>query len=175
MSNFRYSIEGSTGGHDHHELAELSAGQIAAVCSSLAKGCEKQRLNSEMEAFYKIAAYYKSKAVAEKSQAPQTAAGFADAAVLLAQDLKTGFPNAGKTAKENADRGAQRSLVWSEKVSIMMEVLLERYAKEGDALLEKTRVFVCDICGFIYIGDTAPELCPVCKVQKFKLLEIERS
>jgi len=35
-------------------LEELSLGEISAICSSLAKGCEKQRLTVEMEAFNKL-------------------------------------------------------------------------------------------------------------------------
>ena len=25
--------------------------------------------------------------------------------------------------------------------------------------------FVCTVCGYIYEGDSAPEVCPVCKVR----------
>ena len=41
-------------------LKELSASEISVVCSSLAKGCEKQRLLTEMEAFNSIADYFKT-------------------------------------------------------------------------------------------------------------------
>jgi rubrerythrin len=165
------AVGGAVGGAENthvESLKELSAGEISAVCSSLAKGCEKQRLNAEMEAFNKIADYYKSKAGAEKGKTLK------DAAKMLDEDFADRFPAANKTAKENADRGALRSLVWSEKVSAMTKSLLERFAKEGDAMFEKTKIFVCDICGFIYAGDAAPEICPVCKVQSFKILQVER-
>ena len=155
-------------GSHAESLKELSCGEIAAICSSLAKGCEKQRLNAEMEAFAKIAEYYSSKADVSGSRT------FEDAAGMLAQDLSDGIPAANNAAKSVADRGAQRSLVWSEKVSIMMKTLLERYAKDGDDMLANTRIFVCDICGFIYIGDNLPDICPVCKVPNYKILEVER-
>ena len=32
---------------------------------------------------------------------------------------------------------------------------------------------VCDICGFIYIGDDPPEFCPVCKVPGHMILRIQ--
>jgi rubredoxin len=150
------------------DLKELSAGEISAICSSLAKGCEKQRLTPEMEAFTKIADYFKTKTAAKGKT-------LEDAAKMLDDDMTKKYPAVSKTAKENADRGAQRSLVWSEKVSTMTKSLLERFAKEGDSILEKTRIFVCDICGFIYIGDTPPEICPVCKVPSFKIIPVERS
>jgi len=149
-------------------LKELSPGEISAICSSLAKGCEKQRLGAEMEAFTQLADYFKAKATAKKGSA------LADANSLLADDIAKGFPAANAVAKAHGDRGALRSLVWSEKVSAMMQSLLERYAKEGDAMLENTRLWVCDICGFIYIGDAPTEICPVCKVPNFKIMEIER-
>jgi rubrerythrin len=41
-------------------------------------------------------------------------------------------------------------------------------------MLENTKIWVCDICGFIFIGDAPPEICPVCKVPKFKIIEVER-
>ena len=36
--------------------------------------------------------------------------------------------------------------------------------------------FVCPVCGYVYEGDAAPEICPVCKApaEKFKLQEGEK-
>jgi rubrerythrin len=155
------------------KIKELSSQEISAICSSLAKGCEKQRLIPEMEAFNKIASYFKSKTSAEKSKTDTVY--LHDAAQMLDADLADGFLSANNAAKENADRGALRSLVWSEKTSAMMKSLLDRFAKEGDAMLENTKIFVCDICGFIYLGDTLPQICPVCKVPNHKIIQIERS
>ena len=149
-------------------LKELSAEEISAICSSLAKGCEKQRLTPEMEAFNELAAYYKAKAASQKGKT------FNDAAKMLDNDIMAGFSAANNAAKANADRGALRSLVWSEKVSAIMKSLLDRFAKEDDAMLENTKIFVCDICGFIYIGETLPQICPVCKVPNYKMIQIER-
>ena len=150
------------------ELLGLSCEEISAICSSLAKGCEKQRLAPEMEAFAKIADYYKTKAGVKKGKTLK------DAAQLLNDDFATGFNAANTAAKANADRGAQRSLVWSEKVSTMLKVLLERFDKEGTAMLENTNIYVCDICGFIYLGDAPPDICPVCKVPHHKILQVGR-
>jgi rubredoxin len=156
---------------DSHRLEndiELSAGEISAICSSLAKGCEKQRLNSEMEAFYKIADYFKSKSSIENNKTLK------DLSKMLEDDLSKGYTVANEAAKNKTDRGAMRSLVWSEKVSVMGKALLDRYAKEGDAMLENTKIFVCDICGFIILGDSPPDICPVCKVAKHKIFQVER-
>jgi rubrerythrin len=93
---------------------------------------------------------------------------------MLADDFATAFPAANAAAKADADRGAMRSLVWSEKVSVTLQALLNRFQKEGDAMLRDHRIWVCDICGFVWIGDTQPEICPVCKVPHFKITEVER-
>ncbi|MDR2883552.1 MAG: hypothetical protein LBV09_00405 [Deferribacteraceae bacterium] len=154
--------------HHDEELRELSAGEISAICSSLAKGCEKQRLNAEMEAFNKIADYYKSKARTESGKT------FTDIADLLNRDQTESFPAANASAQAAADRGALRSLTWSKKVSAMCDVLLKRFDKEGEAMLANNKIFICDICGFVYVGNTPPELCPICKVPKHKILEVKR-
>jgi len=151
------------------KVQELSAGEISAICSSLAKGCEKQRLSAEMDAFNQIADYFKSKVNTEKDST------WSAMAKMLEEDLTKGFPSANAAAKANHDRGALRSLVWSEKVSMMTKSLLERFTKEGEAILENLKIYVCDICGFIYIGEMPPEICPVCKVPSYKILPVERS
>lgn len=150
------------------DLRELSAGELSALCSNLAKGCEKQHLNEEMDLFYQLADYYKSKDTSQNGQSLE------DIVKLLNADLSEGYPKASTAAAAKADRGALRALVWSGKVSRMVNSLLGRYAKEGDAMLENTKIYVCDICGFVYVGNNLPEICPVCKVPNFKITQIGR-
>lgn len=136
--------------------------------SNLAKGCEKQHLEEEMDLFIQIADYYKSKG------SVQIGKELYDAEKLLNADLTEGYTKANAVASAKADRGALRSLVWSEKVSRMLRSLLDRYAKEGDTMLENTKIYVCDICGFVYVGNELPEICPVCKVPNYKISQIGR-
>jgi len=157
-----------SGGIDEPCVRELTAGELSAICSSLAKGCEKQRLSAEMEAFNKLADYYKTKT------AGNAGSTLDDSMKMLDNDLSGGFATANEAAKAAADRGASRSLAWSEKVSMMLKSLLERFDDEGEAMLANTKLFVCDICGFIYPGAAPPEICPVCKVPSFKITEVER-
>ena len=154
--------------HEPDSLTELTAGEISAICSNLAKGCEKQRLTAEMEAWNKLAEYYKSKVVLDAD------AELPNAARLLGDDFAGRFPAATKAAKAVSDRGALRSLAWSERVSIIMQTLLDRFAREGDAMLRDTKIYVCEICGFISIGDAPPEICPICKVPNFRITQVER-
>lgn len=154
---------------EHFEtLRELSAGELSALCSNLAKGCEKQRLPEEMDLFYQLADYYKSKV------ASQIGNNLDDVAKLLKADLSEGYPRANTIAAAKADKGALRALVWSEKVSRMLNSLLDRYAEEGDAMLVNDKIHVCDICGFVYVGNDLPGICPVCKVPNFKISQIGR-
>lgn len=149
-------------------LRELSAGELSALCSNLAKGCEKQHLTEEMDLFYQLSDYYKSKVVSQSGK------NLDYVAKLLNTDLSEGYPQANAVATAKADRGALRALVWSEKVSRMVNSLLDRYAKEGDAMFENTKIYVCDICGFVYVGNDLPEICPVCKVPNYKISQIGR-
>ncbi len=79
-----------------------------------------------------------------------------------------------RTAADAAsDRGAARICVWGEKVTRMLSSLVDRYLKEGEAMLAGTDIWVCSTCGFVYVGDKAPELCPVGKVPAWKFEKIE--
>lgn len=39
-------------------------------------------------------------------------------------------------------------------------------------MLTNTGVYVCTICGFIFIGNKLPTVCPICKVPNYKFEEI---
>ncbi len=148
------------------ELRPLSAAELSAVCSNLAKGCEKQYLPDQAAAFTRLANWLKAQAE------PIRDAAFEALLEKVERDLNEGYPAAGAAAEEKKDRGALRSLAWSEKVTRMLASLLNRYQSEGDAMLENTGVWVCTICGFVYIGDALPERCPVCKVPNRKFEKI---
>lgn len=147
---------------------ELSAAQMSALCSNLAKGCTKQYLQEEASLFFQLADYYKEKAGIILDQT------FESLLERINRNLEEDYGEANEIAGEKPDRGALRALVWSEKVTRMLNSILSRYEKEKESLLEHTNVFVCEICGFIYIGDEPPEICPVCKVPRKKLTKVER-
>ena len=150
------------------EMEELSPGILAAVRSNLARGCEKQYLPEQEQKFRELAEFFR----AEADPAPE-----ASTEKLLEQlewDLSAGYPYANGTALERADRGALRALVWSEKVTRMLQSLLRRYQSEGERMLAHSGVYVCSVCGFVYVGDAPPELCPVCKVPGWKFERAER-
>ena len=94
-------------------------------------------------------------------------------AALFRDDLDSGYPGLTAAAQAAGDRGTQRVCVWGEKVTRMLYTLLDRYQREGEAFLAGTQVWVCSVCGFVYIGGTPPAICPVCKVPAWKFDKIE--
>lgn len=151
------------------ELRPMSAAELHALCVNLAKGCEKQYREREAGLFRELAAWY----AGQMQPAPQ--GSFEELLELVRGDLQNGYPAANGAAAEAGDRGAKRALVWSEKVTNMLASLLEQYRAQGDGLVSGTNVYVCEICGFVYVGDVPPAVCPVCKVPSFKLAKMERS
>jgi len=153
------------------DLRELSFGERSALCSNLSKACAKQYRADEAGLFEQLAQYYSGKVTPLEGE-PQ----LGNLADLIRQDLgSSGYPTASGIAGDRADRGALRALVWGEKVTKILSSLIKRYEKQQDALLENTNVYVCEICGFVFVGDAPPDVCPVCKVPKDKLAKLERS
>lgn len=146
----------------HDDLQELTPLELSALCTNLARGCEKQYKNQEAALFNEIAEYFQKNS--KKTENPD----IKELAKLINNDLENGFVNANAAAKADGDRGAQRALVWSEKVTRILKSLISRYERESESMLANTGVYVCTICGFIYIGDNLPSVCPVCKVPNWK-------
>lgn len=150
------------------EMRELSFGELGALCSNLAKGCEKQYLAEEAGLFNQLSEYFMSKA------APVSDAGMEHLLALIGNDLEEGFVQAEDASSSVSDRGALRALTWSQKVTRMLKSLLARYETERGGVIGGAKVYVCEICGFVYVGEEPPEICPVCKVPKLKLTELKR-
>lgn len=149
--------------HDEHELSAL---ELSVICSNLARGCEKQYLQEEAKLFLSLSENFKSGAVYNETEKMETLLD------LVKEDLDDKFPLVLDIATKEKDRGALRAYTWSNKVSMFGKSLLERYQTLGDKMLENTKVYVCTICGFIYLGDDLPNVCPVCKVPNNKFEEI---
>lgn len=149
------------------DMRELTPLELSALCTNLARGCEKQYKPDEEALFNNLAKYFKDATTPAKNP------DFDQLMNLIEEDIEERFIIANTVASKVNDRGAKRALVWSEKVTRILKSLLTRYQKEGDAMLDNTGVYVCTICGFIYIGDKLPEVCPICKVPNWKFEKIE--
>ena len=148
------------------DIKSLTAIETSALCSSLARGCEKQYKPEAAAAFRKLADWFASRSGAVPGPS------FERLLELVNADLSSNYPAAGDVSKKNGDRGALRSLTWSEKVTRILKSLLDRYAREGNAMLKNTGVYVCTVCGFVYVGNDLPEVCPVCRAPGRKFEKI---
>jgi len=152
---------------EEETLEKLSIGQLAALCSNLARGCQKQYKFEEEELFQELAVYF-------SSITPEVEdARIEKLSDMIMSDIDEKYVNANIIANEKNDRGAKRALAWGEKVSRILKSLVDRYLKEKETMLEDTEIWLCTICGFIYIGKLPPEKCPVCKVTGLKFEKIE--
>lgn len=148
------------------ELTKLSAGQLAALCSNLSRGCEKQYKMKEAGLFHELADYF-------TAAVPAVSDATVEKLALDLQEDSEKYAGIRATADASGDRGAARICVWGEKVTRMLSSLVSRYLIEGEKMLAGTNIWVCSTCGFVYIGNQAPELCPVCKVPSWKFEKIE--
>ena len=147
------------------DLRSLTNEEITYICSNLAKACEKEYKEEEQNLFAELATYFEEKT----KEVPGTIEDIKEENKQEQKDIEQAM----KIADENSDRGAKRVLTWATKTSNMMKIILENYEKKGLDYIKNTKIWVCDICGFIYIGEEPPKVCPVCKVPSFKILEVK--
>lgn len=145
---------------EEEDIRELTNTEVSYICSNLAKACEKQYLKEEQDLFNELAKHYSNKENKEGT--------INDIQNKIEEDIKE-F----EKALQTEDRGAKRVLTWASKATNMMNVILKNYKEKGLDYLKDTKIWVCDICGFIYVGDTPPKVCPICKVPSFKILEVK--
>ncbi len=150
------------------DVRQMTWTELAAVCTNLEKACTKQLRGEEAATFAKLAAFY------EARQEPKSDATMQNLLALIDADLAGGYRTANEVAQADGDRGSKRALLWGEKATKLLKSLLVRYEKQGAKLTEDTGVFVCEICGFVYVGDAPPEVCPICKVPSFKIHPVRK-
>ena len=150
---------------EEEHFTKLSVGQLAALCSNLARGCEKQ---------------YRGKkrlcSPAWRSTLPRVRRR------IRRPPWKPFLPLWQRTSKKAIPlsvqpptplrQGTKRS-VYGRKGHKDAAFLLSQYESEGEAFLRDTPVWVCSVCGFVYVGGEPPEICPVCKVPSWKFDQIE--
>ena len=111
------------------DLQPLSAGALAALCSNLARGCEKQYKEEEAALFRQIADFYTAGRPRGGGPQPRSPGG----AVPRRPGQRLSRPEH-RRHPPRGDRGTQRICVWGEKVTQMLYALLGRYQREGRSL-----------------------------------------
>ncbi|MDD3116547.1 MAG: rubredoxin [Victivallaceae bacterium] len=145
---------------------QLSIGQLSTVFSNLANASEKQDQVEMSSLFQKLAEYYQLQNVQGKN------VELKDLLDDIKEELDNNYPEAFDVVRKHDDRGSLRALTWSEKVTRIHNSLIARFEREK--VPENTNIFVCEACGFVYVGNTLPEICPVCKAPSFKMKPIAR-
>ena len=78
----------AAGPREETELKPLTPAETSALCTSLAKGCEKQYKPEQADAFRKLAAWFKTQGGEE------TGASFNLLMEKISKDLESGYPAA---------------------------------------------------------------------------------
>lgn len=150
---------------DDEDLRTLTNEELTYICSNLAKACEKEYKEEEQNLFLELSKHFEEKM--------KIVEGTLENIKELNEQENKEIKDAFSTATKLEDRGAKRVLTWAEKTSNMTKLILDNYKEKGLDYIKNTKIWVCDICGFIYIGDTPPKVCPVCKVPSLKILEVK--
>lgn len=151
--------------NETEDLRELSNEEIAYIFSNLAKSCEKQYLTNEEELFNSLSKYFIDKVVNDEGELKDL--------INLVNEENNLYKSALEIASNHDDGGTKRVLTWASKTSAIIKVILENYQSKGLEFLKTNKIWVCDICGFVYIGKNPPEVCPVCKVPNIKIMEVK--
>lgn len=140
----------------------LNAIEKSVVLTELANGCDKQHKLEARDILLELGEQYRTAAKKPVD------ASFEKLAAAIGAEIDTGYPQVTEVAKKAGDRGALRVLTWGGKGTMSQKAVLDRYLKEGDAMLKGQNIYVCPICGFIYIGTQPPEKCPVCSIPPWR-------
>lgn len=146
---------------------EYSPGPIV---SNLAKALEKQYRAHEAELMWKVAGYFDDVLAAPED--PDFASLVKSLTADEAEYLEPVRQASAATRSKPADRGALRAATWGGKVNAIQKSLADRYDKKGDELIEGKKLFVCEACGFMFLGDEAPDICPVCKAPALRFATV---
>jgi len=135
------------------KVNELKA--IPPILTNLAKAAKKQQNTDESQVFLTLADLFSK--TAKRDTNLETIEG------SLQEKLKTGYPVLQEQAAAIGDRGVLRTLTWGKKVTTIQKSLIHRYRKTGEALLSGQDIYICEACGFIFLGEKSPDICPICK------------
>lgn len=147
------------------EYKELTNEEMAYICSNLAKSCEKQYKEKEQKLYETLFKYYENKIMPKEIEINELCNLYKEE-IGLYDEIK-------ETAKKNNDSGTLRAITWSSKVSAIIRNIITEYQEKGIEYIKENKIWVCTICGFIYIGSNPPTYCPVCKVPNIKIVEVK--
>ena len=85
------------------------------------------------------------------------------------------YPRFIDEAKESEDNDAIRTFNWAIEAEKIHEIEYEKALKaiKEKKDLEAKNYHVCEMCGYTFVGDELPDICPVCSAPKDKFKEIK--
>lgn len=137
---------------------------LSVIFSNLQKAAGKQQ-KSEIEAsFGRLSAAYDT-AVSDIKD-------YEELKTRLTDELAGDYPELLAAAEEAGDRGVLRGHRWGQKVTTLQMSLIDRYISKGEQLLEGKNLYICEACGFIFLGTDVPAVCPVCKAPSSRFSKV---
>jgi rubrerythrin len=143
---------------------EIIESRLPALYSNLAKAAEKQQNEETAGLFSALEAQY--------SLSESADASLEGIRKRIEADLAEQYPGVQKLAEEAGDRGILRALRWGQKVTTLQKSLIDRYLLKSEELISGSSLFVCEACGFIFLGKAVPQVCPVCKAPSGRFSKI---
>ena len=95
---------------EEEHFTKLSVGQLAALCSNLARGCEKQYRGEEASLFTRLAEHF------TQSTPPDPETSMEALSALMTEDIEKGYP-ALRSAADALATGGQSGSVYGAKRS----------------------------------------------------------
>lgn len=138
---------------------------LPVIFSNLAKAAEKQQREEEQKLFSFLAD--------RLADGPVPGGSLTDLKEKITSDIQKDYKAINQAAAEKRDRGILRALRWGEKVTTLQKSLIDRFLEKGDALLEGNDLFVCEACGFVFLGTEVPGICPVCKAPSKRFSKVK--
>jgi rubrerythrin len=149
-------------------LAEAFAGESQANRRYLAFA--KQ---ADKEGYHQVAKLFRAAAEAETVHAhahmkalggiKTTAENLKEAIAGETHEFKSMYPDMIATAKEEANKAAERSFAYANEVEKIHAGLYQK-ALDNLAGLKETDYYVCSVCGYTCENEP-PDTCPVCKAK----------
>jgi rubrerythrin len=151
-------------------------GVLSLAFGSLAQSAVRQQRPNMAKLLSALALSCQIKAVQQAQRETPLQDRSAELARLGAQiktQLAQAYPPLVEQATALGERGALRAFVWGQKVSLIQNSLLNRYRRQGAALLgDGQGLHVCEACGFVIVREDAPDICPICKAPRQRFVSL---
>ncbi len=145
-------------------MTQTEKNTLTVIFSNLQKAADRQQKYAAAESLGMLSSIY--------DEGSSELKDYAELKDLLVDELAEDYPSLQASAEDVGDRGVLRALKWGQKVTTLQKSLVDRYVSKGDQLLEGKSLFVCEACGFIFLGTSVPDICPVCKAPSSRFSKV---